>query len=90
LKAVAGDPLLSESTKGPVIKPSQHAKISGHIQKGVEQGWKLLHGGEKIESKGNFVQNTAFVDVEGHMSLIQEEIFGPVAVSFIVFRGPYP
>jgi aldehyde dehydrogenase (NAD+) len=81
LKAIAGDPLLSESTKGPVINPAQHAKIVEHIQKGVEQGGKLFHGGERIESKGNFIQNTAFVDVEDHISLIQEEIFGPVAVS---------
>lgn len=82
LKAVAGDPLLQGSTKGPVISSAQHEKILGHIQRGVEQGAKLLHGGKKIDGKGNFVENTAFVDVGEDMSLMQEEIFGPVAVSW--------
>jgi aldehyde dehydrogenase (NAD+) len=85
LKAVAGDPLLQDSTKGPVISKVQHEKILGHIQKGVEQGAKLLYGGKDVEGKGNFVENTAFVDVGEEMSMMQEEIFGPVAVSFLSF-----
>jgi acyl-CoA reductase-like NAD-dependent aldehyde dehydrogenase len=62
LKAVAGDPLLQGSSKGPVISKVQHEKILGHIQKGVEQGAKLLYGGKEVEGKGNFVENTVFVD----------------------------
>jgi acyl-CoA reductase-like NAD-dependent aldehyde dehydrogenase len=81
IKAIAGDPLLPESTKGPVISQIQHSKIMGHIRKGIEQGSKLLHGGKQIDSKGNFIENTAFVDVREDTSLMQEEIFGPVAVS---------
>ncbi|KAH8790763.1 aldehyde dehydrogenase [Hyaloscypha finlandica] len=79
LKAVAGDPLLQGSSKGPVISKVQHEKILGHIQKGVEQGAKLLYGGKEVEGKGNFVENTVFVDVGDEMSMMQEEIFGPVA-----------
>jgi aldehyde dehydrogenase (NAD+) len=85
LKAVAGDPLLQGSSKGPVISKVQHEKILGHIQKGVEQGAKLLYGGKEVEGKGNFVENTVFVDVGDEMSMMQEEIFGPVAVSFLSF-----
>jgi aldehyde dehydrogenase (NAD+) len=85
LQAVAGDPLLAESTKGPVISRVQREKIMGHIEEGVEQGGKLLYGGKEIERKGNFVENTAFVDVGEDMSLMQEEIFGPVAVGCFSF-----
>jgi len=55
----------------------------GHIKKGVEQGATLLHRCKEIEGKGkgNFVENTAFVDVGEDMSIMKEEIFGPVAVS---------
>jgi aldehyde dehydrogenase (NAD+) len=82
-KAVAGDPLLSTSSKGPLISKTQHSKVLGHIQNGLAAGATLLHGGKEIESQpeGNYLENTAFVNVDEDMSIMKEEIFGPVAVS---------
>ncbi len=72
IRTVFGDPLLPESTKGLVISQIQQSKIMGHIQKGVDQGARLLHGEKEIPGKGNFVENTAFVDVGDDMSSMQE------------------
>lgn len=80
IKAVAGDPLLESSTKGPIASAVQKEKILKAIQNGLAEGAKLLHGGKEIVSEGNYIENTAFVDVSENMSIMTEEIFGPVAV----------
>ncbi|KAH8886567.1 aldehyde dehydrogenase [Thozetella sp. PMI_491] len=77
--AVAGDPLLETTTKGPLISGVQKDRVMGYIRKGQEQNVKLLHGGDAEPSPGHFVPNTAFFDVDSDAAIIREEIFGPVA-----------
>ncbi|EEU42663.1 uncharacterized protein NECHADRAFT_47412 [Fusarium vanettenii 77-13-4] len=78
--AVAGDPLLAETVKGPVISEAQKNRILGFITKAKEEGTKLLHGGEKeLSGKGHYIPNTAFVDVSPDATIIKQEVFGPVA-----------
>jgi aldehyde dehydrogenase (NAD+) len=76
-----GDPLLEETTKGPVINGSQKKRIMDYIKKGQSENQKLLHGADDsaLPSGGHFVPNTAFVDVDPKSTVIREEIFGPVA-----------
>ncbi|EEP79751.1 aldehyde dehydrogenase [Uncinocarpus reesii 1704] len=76
-KAIAGDPLLSTTTKGPIVSAGQHSKIMGYIKKGQEEGARLLHGGG--QPANGYIENTAFVDVQEDMTIMKEEIFGPVA-----------
>ncbi|KAJ5309370.1 uncharacterized protein N7443_001831 [Penicillium atrosanguineum] len=76
---VAGDPLDTSTTKGPVVSQAQHQKILDYIRQGKESGARLLFGGEPIGDKGYFVQNTAFADVADDATIMREEIFGPVA-----------
>lgn len=78
---VAGNPLETSTTKGPVVSCTQHQKILDYIRQGKQSGARLLFGGEPIGSKGYFVQNTAFADVPDDATIMREEIFGPVAVS---------
>ncbi|KAK7217082.1 hypothetical protein V2G26_005085 [Clonostachys chloroleuca] len=80
--AIAGDPLLAETTKGPLINKTQKERVMEFIRKGTtENTAKLLHGGDdsKLPSGGHFVPNTAFYDVDRSATIINEEIFGPVA-----------
>ncbi|KAJ4244992.1 hypothetical protein NW762_014198 [Fusarium torreyae] len=80
--AVVGDPLLDETTKGPVISSTQKERIMGYIAKAKKEGTNLLHGGDdqgNTGSKGHFVPNTAFQNVSPEATIIREEIFGPVA-----------
>ncbi|KAJ5086176.1 hypothetical protein N7532_010947 [Penicillium argentinense] len=76
---VAGDPLDTSTTKGPIVSHAQHQKILDYIRQGKQSGAKLLFGGERIGDKGYFVQNTAFADVADDAAIMREEIFGPVA-----------
>ncbi|RSM04766.1 hypothetical protein CDV31_009933 [Fusarium ambrosium] len=79
IDAIHGDPLLAETTKGPVISQGQLSNILQHVENGIQTGAKLLYGGKRIGKEGYFIENTAFVDVGGDSPIMQEEIFGPVA-----------
>lgn len=67
---------------GPIINGKQMTKILGYIDKGKEEGAKLLLGGKRLSGKkygkGFFVEPTVFGDVAPEMTIAQEEIFGPV------------
>lgn len=80
--AIHGDPLIAETTKGPIISKQQHAKILNYIQEGKTSGARLLHGGQNLD--GNYVPNTAFADVADDAVIMREEIFGPVAVRYTI------
>lgn len=76
-----GDPLRDETTKGPVISLKQREKIAAYVRHSKESGIRLLVGGDAIPGQGHFVANTAFADVPDDARIMQEEIFGPVAVN---------
>ena len=61
-------------------------KVLGYIEKGKEEGAKLILGGGRAQVKsvqgedlaGYFVEPTIFDDVDPQSTIAQEEIFGPV------------
>jgi len=75
-----GDPHTG-STIGPVASRAQFEKIQALIQKGIEEGAKLVAGGtgrpEGLK-KGYYVKPTVFANVTNDMTVAREEIFGPV------------
>jgi aldehyde dehydrogenase (NAD+) len=75
-----GDPADPTVVMGPVIREERRTKIQEYINSGVEQGAKLIAGGGRPESlkKGYFIRPTIFADVDNHMRIAREEIFGPV------------
>jgi len=80
---VPGDPQDPGTLCGPVISAKQRARVVGYIQKGIDEGAKLLVGGTDAPAgrdKGFWVEPTLFVDVDNAMTIAQEEIFGPVLV----------
>jgi len=73
---------------GPVISNAQFNKIQTLIQKGIDEGAKLVAGGPGKPDgldKGYFVKPTAFADVNNQMEIARTEIFGPV-LSIIPFE----
>ena len=66
---------------GPVVSEAQFTKIQGLIEKGMEEGARVVAGGpgrpEGIE-KGYFIRPTVFSGVNNEMTIAREEIFGPV------------
>lgn len=74
---------LNETTNmGPVVSGDAKKKILGYIEKGVEEGAKLVLDGRDIKvpgyEKGYFIGPTLFEDVAPDMTIAKEEIFGPV------------
>jgi aldehyde dehydrogenase (NAD+) len=72
---------------GPVVSEAQWNKIQGLIDKGIEEGARLVAGGPGRPeglNRGYFVRPTVFADVNNQMTIAREEIFGPV-LSIIPF-----
>ena len=66
---------------GPVVNEVQWNKIQDLIQKGIDEGARLVAGGTGRPdglNKGFFVKPTVFADVNNDMTIAREEIFGPV------------
>jgi aldehyde dehydrogenase (NAD+) len=66
---------------GPVVNAVQWGKIQDLIQKGIDEGARLVAGGPGRPegfNKGFYVRPTVFADVTNDMTIAQEEIFGPV------------
>jgi aldehyde dehydrogenase (NAD+) len=82
---VIGDPLNPKTEQGPQVSQEQLDKILHYVELGEKQGARLLTGGERVGSKGFFVQPTIFDQVTDNMAIARDEIFGPV-VSVLPFQ----
>ncbi|MEM1237579.1 MAG: aldehyde dehydrogenase family protein [Pseudomonadota bacterium] len=72
---------------GPVVSEVQFNKIQDLIQKGIDEGARLVAGGVGRPdglNRGYFIRPTVFADVNNDMNIAREEIFGPV-LSIIPF-----
>jgi aldehyde dehydrogenase (NAD+) len=77
-----GDPTDPGNVQGPQISEKQRDRVLGYIERGVDEGARLVVGGGRPEHlpKGWFVEPTLFADVDNSMTIAQDEIFGPVLV----------
>ncbi|MCZ7573276.1 MAG: aldehyde dehydrogenase [Ardenticatenaceae bacterium] len=79
-----GNPLEPTTQIGPVISQAQLDRIQHYVETGLQEGAKLLVGGNRpMEpglNRGYFYTPTVFYDVSNDMTIAQEEIFGPVTV----------
>ena len=74
-----GDPLDASSNMGSMISKNHLSTVDGYIQKGIDEGAKLLLGGvSDKEQKGFYAKPTLFDNLKKNMTIAQEEIFGPV------------
>jgi aldehyde dehydrogenase (NAD+) len=82
------DPSSDAQIMGPLINARQRERVFKYIEKGKEEGARLLLGGNKPAHlpKGFYIEPTVFVDVTNDMTIAKEEIFGPV-LSVITYEG---
>jgi acyl-CoA reductase-like NAD-dependent aldehyde dehydrogenase len=76
-----GDPFGGTAMLGPLVSAAQRERVRTYIQKGIDEGAKLIAGGPEAPEgleKGYYVQPTVFSEVRNDMTIAQEEIFGPV------------
>jgi len=78
---VVGDTASKDTTMGPVVSKVQWDKIQVLIQKGIDEGAKLVCGGTGLPDgveTGHYVKPTVFSEANNEMTIAREEIFGPV------------
>jgi len=82
-----GDPLAKGTRVGALASARQHAKVMAYVEAGRREA-TLVTGGNAVQvnGKGYFVEPTIFDRASPGMSIVEEEIFGPV-LSVLTFDG---
>jgi len=82
-----GDPLDKSVDMGPVVDPVQLQRIREIVAKGKDEGGTLLQASCPLPEKGNYFPPSLFTDVDTASTVMDVEIFGPVA-AVMTFRTP--
>ena len=76
-----GPGLEPETQMGPLVSDEQFSRVMGYVDAGRKDGAVVAVGGERTFESGYFVQPTVLTNTEPNMSVVREEIFGPVLVA---------
>lgn len=71
---------------GPLISKKQQDRVLSYCESGLAQGAELVTGGRTSGETGHFFEPTVFANTNPSMTIMQEEIFGPV-VSVMPFKS---
>ena len=66
---------------GPLVSKEQFDRVMGYIEAGKRDGASVAVGGDAPTANGYYVNPTVLVNVNPQMSVVREEIFGPVVVA---------
>ena len=66
---------------GPLVSKEQMDRVMGYIEAGKRDGATVAIGGDSAAADGYYVNPTVLIDVKPGMSVVREEIFGPVVVA---------
>ncbi len=75
---VPGDPLEDATNFGPLASPAQRDRVKSYIEQGIKAGATPVLRGTIQEHGGCYIAPTVFDHVDRDMSIVREEIFGPV------------
>jgi len=73
-----GDPFDPETRMGALVSKKQLERVTGYVKLGVQEGAKVVAGGDRRSGKGYFFKPTILANVRNDMRIAQDEIFGPV------------
>ncbi len=77
-----GDPTQADTNFGPMVSFAHMDNVLRLIDTGKTEGARLLTGGGRVTdaalANGAYVQPTVFSDCRDDMTIVREEIFGPV------------
>ena len=82
-----GDPLDKSVDMGAIVDPIQLKRIAELVEKGKSEGGTLLQASCELPKSGNWFAPSIFTDVEPSSTVMDVEIFGPVA-AVMTFRTP--
>jgi phenylacetaldehyde dehydrogenase len=66
---------------GPLVSEAQRARVSGYVRAGLAEGAEAIVGNGDVEAEGYFFGPTILTNTRPEMSVVREEIFGPVLVA---------
>jgi acyl-CoA reductase-like NAD-dependent aldehyde dehydrogenase len=84
-KIHVGDPLADETEMGPLVTDAHRKRVLSYIEQGRAEGATLVTGGVCPDDPGCYLKPTIFTDAKPDMTIVREEIFGPV-VTVMPFR----
>jgi betaine-aldehyde dehydrogenase len=78
-----GDPVVPDTTIGPLVSQRQRDRVEGYLEVGRQEGARVVTGGGRPQlpddlAAGWFVEPTLLAAVDNGMRVAREEIFGPV------------
>ena len=78
-----GDPNDPATEMGPVANQPQYDKVLGYLRQAGEEGAVVACGGGRSEELGGlFVEPTVLTGVTPEMTVVREEVFGPVLAAY--------
>ena len=80
-KIKLGPGLSSDTEMGPLVSEEQLSRVTNYMHQGKKEGACYVTGGTRAGDRGYFVQPTVIKDVKPDMSIVREEVFGPVVVA---------
>lgn len=80
-KIKLGSGLSEETQMGPLVSEEQLLRVSHYLHQGKADGACYVTGGGREGERGYFIQPTVIKDARPEMSIVREEIFGPVVVA---------
>lgn len=75
---VVGGPDIDGVEMGPVISSKHRERVLNFVERAQDAGSELLTGGERVGSRGYFVEPTVVLKPSQDSEIIQKEVFGPV------------
>ncbi len=69
------------SQMGPLVSSIQRERVMRMVGEGLAGGARAVTGAKALDTAGYYVEPTVFTDVSPSMSIVREEIFGPVVVA---------
>jgi betaine-aldehyde dehydrogenase len=82
-----GDPMDPHTEVGPLAFRRHYERVRGYLETARREGATVAHGGNRPEgqARGFFVEPTVLTDLSDDMTVVREEIFGPV-MSVLTWR----
>src|SRR5688572_19435281 len=73
-----GNPLDDKTEMGPLVTTAHRERVMKYIESGRSEGATLACGGDVPDGPGSYLRPTVFLDASADMTIVREEIFGPV------------
>ncbi|MDB5066150.1 MAG: NAD-dependent aldehyde dehydrogenase [Chloroflexi bacterium] len=76
-----GDGMAADTEMGPLVSDEQLRRVTGYLDAGRADGAEIVTGGSRSGERGYFFEPTVITNTRPNMSIVKEEIFGPVVVA---------